>query len=445
MSPADKSFKKSGKIGPNGKRVVKRRHMTMNAYSNAMLQFDQAIDVLGLTEDQVAMIKDPRKIIQLTLPVRMDDGSIRVFHAYRVQHSIMRGPAKGGVRFHQDVALDEVKALAFWMTMKCSVVNIPFGGGKGGVVVDPRTLSLGELERVSRRYFAALAADIGPDQDIPAPDVNTNPQVMAWFMDTYSMRHGKHTPAVVTGKPLELGGSRGRDIATAQGTLYCLVEAAKHLEMELKGATVAIQGFGNAGANAADLLAKKGAKIVAISDITGAYFNNKGIDIKAALAWKSEHKAILTDFEKSGKVEKMDEPGKLLEMAVDILIPAALENQITDENAPRVQAKIIAEAANGPLTPFADQILNDKGIFIIPDILCNAGGVTVSYFEWVQNRMGFYWPKSKVTEELHWFMLKSFKAVLKASLKHKVPMRVAAFVVAIERLTRAAELRGLYA
>ncbi|NOZ01000.1 MAG: Glu/Leu/Phe/Val dehydrogenase [Deltaproteobacteria bacterium] len=419
--------------------------MTMNAYTNAMLQFDQAVGVLGLTSDQVAMIKDPRKIIQLSLPVRMDDSSIRIFHAYRVQHSVIRGPAKGGVRFHQDVSLDEVKALALWMTMKCSVVNIPFGGGKGGIVVDPRTLSLGELERLSRRYFAALAEDIGPDQDVPAPDVNTNPQVMAWFMDTYSMRYNEYTPAVVTGKPLELGGSKGRDIATAQGTCYCLDEAAKHLEMDLEGAKVAIQGFGNAGSNAADMLVKKGAKVVAISDITGAYYNEKGIDIKAAIAWKNQHKSILTDFEQAGKAEKMDDPMKLLELPVDILIPAALENQISDQNADRVQARIIAEAANGPVTHLADQILGKKGTFIIPDILCNAGGVTVSYFEWVQNRMGFYWPKSKVTEELRWFMRKGFKATLHESLKHNVSMRVAAFIVAIERLTKAAELRGLYA
>lgn len=441
MSPSAKSTKPVP-VKKNGRR--KRRHMTMNAYTNAMRQFDQAVEVLGLTPDQVAMIKDPRKIIQLALPVRLDNGSIKVFQAYRVQHSIVRGPAKGGVRFHPKVTLSEVKALAFWMTMKCSVVNVPFGGGKGGIVVDPRTLSMGELERLSRRYFAALAQDIGPDQDVPAPDVNTNPQVMAWFMDTYSMRHGAYTPAVVTGKPLEIGGSRGRDIATAQGTVYCLVEAAKHLDMSLEGATAAIQGFGNAGANAAELLVKKGVKIVAISDVTGAYYNPKGIDIKAAVDWKADHDVILTDFETTGKAEKMENPMELLELPVDILIPAALENQVTEENAARVQAKVIAEAANGPLTPEADDILDKKGTFIIPDILCNAGGVTVSYFEWVQNRMGFYWPKKRVTEELRWFMLKGFKSTVKASLKHKVPMRVAAFVVAIERLTKAAELRGLY-
>lgn len=429
----------------NQKPAVTRRHMTMNAYDNAMTQFEQAVQVLGLKPNQVAMIKDPRKVIILTLPVRMDDGRIEVFTAYRVQHSIVRGPAKGGVRYHQDVTLDEVKALAFWMTMKCAVVDIPFGGGKGGVVVDPTKLSRSELENLSRRYFAALADDLGPDQDVPAPDVNTNAQVMAWFMDTYSMHFKRHLPAVVTGKPLEVGGSRGRDIATAQGVVFCLEEAADHLKMDLKGATVAIQGFGNAGANSAKLLYEKGAKIVAISDVTGGYQNDDGIDIEAAIAWKDKHDRLLTRFESTKKAKKMADPMALLELPVDILIPAALENQITHENAPRVQARVIAEAANGPCTPDADHILNDKGVFIIPDILCNAGGVTVSYFEWVQNRMGFYWPLEQVISELKRVMTTSFHAVLDASLKHKVPMRVAAFIVAIHRLTTAAEMRGLYA
>ncbi len=427
------------------KREVTRRHMTMSAYDNAMKQFDQAVEVLGLKPNQVAMIKDPRKVIILTLPVRMDDGRIEVFTAYRVQHSIVRGPAKGGVRYHPDVTLDEVKALAFWMTMKCAVVDIPFGGGKGGVVVDPTKLSRSELENLSRRYFAALADDVGPDQDVPAPDVNTNAQVMAWFMDTYSMHFKRHLPAVVTGKPIEVGGSRGRDIATAQGVVFCLEEAADHLKMDLKGATVAIQGFGNAGANSAKLLAEKGAKIVAISDVTGAYQNDAGIDVEAAIAWKAKHDKLLTRFETSKKAKAMKNPMALLELPVDILVPAALENQITGENAPRVRARIIAEAANGPCTPEADAILNDKGTFIIPDILCNAGGVTVSYFEWVQNRMGFYWPLEQVISELKRVMTTAFHAVLDASLQHKVPMRVAAFIVAINRLTAAAELRGLYA
>lgn len=424
---------------------VTRRHMTMNAYENAMKQFETAVKVLGLKPNQVAMIKDPRKVIILTLPVRMDDGRIEVFTAYRVQHSIVRGPGKGGVRYHPDVTLDEVKALAFWMTMKCAVVDIPFGGAKGGIVVDPSKLSLSELENLSRRYFAALADDVGPDQDVPAPDVNTNAQVMAWFMDTYSMHFKRHLPAVVTGKPVEVGGSKGRDVATGLGVAYCLEKAAEHLKMDLSRATVAIQGFGNAGSNAARFLYEMGAKIVAISDITGGYYNEDGIDIEAAIAWKDKHDKLLTDFHKTKKAKAMKNPLEVLEWPVDILIPAALENQITGENAGRVKAKVIAEAANGPCTPDADEVLNEKGVFVIPDILCNAGGVTVSYFEWVQNRMGFYWPLEQVKSELRRVMTSAFDAVLSASLEYKVPMRVAAFIVAIKRLTAAAELRGLYA
>jgi glutamate dehydrogenase (NAD(P)+) len=419
--------------------------MTMNAYENALRQFEQAVNVLGLTPNQVAMIKDPRKIIELKLPVRMDDGSIAVYQAFRVQHSVARGPAKGGVRFHQDVTVDEVKALAFWMTMKCAVVNVPFGGGKGGVVVDPSTLTLGELERLSRRYFSELAMDIGPDIDVPAPDVNTNPQIMAWFMDTFSMHKKQHMPACVTGKPLELGGSAGRTQATAQGMVYTLEEAVEHLGMRMDAITVAIQGFGNAGSNSALLLHPKGAKILAISDVTGAYRNDDGIDIPAALDWVKKHGGKLTGFETSGRATRMDDPMELLELDVDVLVPAALENQITGENADRVKAKIIAECANGPLTPEADQILDEKGVFIIPDILCNAGGVTVSYFEWVQNRAAYYWQEERVLEELDRIMRRAFQDVLEEAVQYEVPMRVAAFIVAIKRVTSTAELRGLYA
>ena len=419
--------------------------MTMNAYENAMKQFEAASRVLGLTNDQVNIIKDPRKAIMLNLPVRMDDGSIRVFTAYRVQHSIARGPAKGGVRFHQDVSLDEVKALAFWMTMKCAVANIPFGGGKGGIIVDPTSLSLGELERLSRRYFAELADDVGPDRDIPAPDVNTNPQIMAWFMDTFSMHHRRYLPGVVTGKPLEVGGSQGRTQATAQGMVYALEEALTHLKMDISKVTVAVQGFGNAGLHSARLLDLKGSKVVAISDVTGAYVNESGIDVKQAVAWAEAHKGRLVEFETSGLVRKLEDPMEILELDVDVLIPAALENQVTEENAPRIKAKVVAECANGPLTYEADQILAQNGVFVIPDILCNGGGVTVSYFEWVQNRAAYYWPESRVLEELDRVMRQSFRDVLDASLRHEVNMRVAAFIVAIERVTRTAELRGLYA
>jgi glutamate dehydrogenase (NAD(P)+) len=419
--------------------------MSMNAYENALRQFGAAVSVLGLTPNQVAMIKDPRKIIELQLPVRMDDGSIEIFQAFRVQHSVARGPAKGGVRFHQDVTLDEVKALAFWMTMKCAVVNVPFGGGKGGVVVDPAKLTLGELERLSRRFFSELAIDIGVDVDVPAPDVNTNPQIMAWFMDTYSMHVRQHSPGIVTGKPLEVFGSRGRTEATAQGMVHTLEEAIVHLGMEMEGLRLAIQGFGNAGSNSARLLDPKGVQVIAISDVSGAYENQDGIDVAVALKWIEEHNGQLAGFEATGAARKMDDAMKILELDVDALIPAALENQITAVNAPNVKAKIIAECANGPVTPEADQILEEKGAFIIPDILCNAGGVTVSYFEWVQNRAGYYWSEARVLEELEQIMRSAFQNVLASALKHDVPMRTAAFIVAIQSVTRTAELRGLYA
>lgn len=418
----------------------------LNPFENALKQFDKAAKILNLNENQIAMIKEPRRVTEVNLPVRMDDGSIRLFKGYRVQHSVVRGPAKGGIRFHPEVTVDEVKALAFWMTYKCAVVNVPFGGGKGGVVVDPNELSITELENLTRRYFAEMYDLFGPDKDVPAPDVNTNPQIMAWMMDTYCMNMKRHLPGVITGKPLELGGSEGRTEATAQGMVYCVREAVNHLKMNLKGATVAIQGFGNAGSNAARLLAQDGAKIVAISDVSGAYYNPNGLDIDKAWEVCSNNKRwILTGFENVEGVQKLDDPMKLLELDVDILIPAALENQITEENAANVKAKIVAECANGPVTPEADDILDKKGVFIIPDILCNAGGVTVSYLEWVQNRMGYYWTKEKVLKDLERIMVNAFHDVLNASKEYNVPMRIAAFIVGINRVAKAAELRGLYA
>jgi glutamate dehydrogenase/leucine dehydrogenase len=416
-----------------------------SAFDNALAQFDRASKIIALTPDQVAMVREPRRVTEVKLPIRMDDGTIRVFTGYRVQHNIARGPAKGGVRFHQDVNIDEVKALAFWMTFKCAVIGIPMGGGKGGVIVDPSTLSVGELERLARRYFADLIDQFGPDRDIPAPDVNTNPQVMAWFMDTYSMHHrGDYLPAVVTGKPLELGGSCGRNTATAQGLVFCVEAAARKRELDLGKATVAVQGFGNAGSFAATLLRAKGCTIRAISDISGAYVSEKGIEPEQALSWVRDNK-YLTGLESVLDVKRMEDPMALLELPVDILIPAALENQITAENAPRIQAGMIAEAANGPCTPEADDILEKKGTFVIPDILCNAGGVGVSYLEWVQNRMGYYWTPERVQEDLATMMNRAFDEVYAASLKYAVPMRTAAFIVAISRVVRASEMRGLYA
>ena len=417
-----------------------------NPFENAMKQFDKAAKILKLTESQIAMIKEPRRVIEVNLPVRMDDGSIRIFKGFRVQHSIARGPAKGGIRFHPEVTVDEVKALAFWMTYKCAVVNIPFGGGKGGVVVDPSTLSTNELENLSRRYIAEMAEVFGPNKDVPAPDINTGPQIMGWMFDTFSMHKKEYLPAVITGKPLDIGGSEGRVEATALGMVYCVREAARHLKMPIKGARVAIQGFGNAGSNAAKFLYQDGAKIVAISDVSGAYYNPDGIDIPKALETCAQNPQwVLTGLEKHTRVEKMDDPMKLLELDVDILIPAALENQITEENAPNVKARMIAECANGPVTVEADEILDKKGVFIIPDILCNAGGVTVSYLEWVQNRMGYYWSKERVNEDLQRIMTRAFHEVLETSQKYNVSMRIGAFILAIQRVIRASEIRGLYA
>lgn len=416
----------------------------VSAFENALKQFEAAAKVLNLSQNQVAMVKDPRKVTEVNLPIRMDDGSIKVFKAYRVQHNIARGPAKGGVRFHHDVNLDEVKALAFWMTYKCAVVNVPFGGGKGGVIVDPTKLSPGELERLARRYFAEMIDLFGPDKDVPAPDVGTNPQVMAWFMDTYSMHHSQYAPAVITGKPLELGGSEGRTEATAQGLMYCVEEAMVHLNMDFKKCSAAVQGFGNVGSYSAKLLHAKGTKIVAISDVSGAYQYDKGMDIPAVFNYLKTHKT-LEGVDKEMGFTKMKNPMDLLELPVDILVPAALENQITPKNAGKIKAKLVAEGANGPITTEADKILDANKVFVIPDILCNAGGVTVSYLEWVQNRMGYYWRNEKIQEDLSHIMKSSFHAVLETSKKHNVNMRVAAFVVSIQRVTKASELRGLYA
>ena len=417
-----------------------------NPFENALRQFDRAAKILELKNNQIVMIKEPRKVTEVNLPVNMDDGSIRIFKGFRVQHSVVRGPAKGGIRYHPGVTVDEVKALAFWMTYKCAVVNVPFGGGKGGVVVDPAELSTLELERLSRRYFSELEDLFGPDRDIPAPDINTNPQVMSWMFDTYSMHKGNYSPAVITGKPLELGGSEGRNEATAQGMFFCVREAVRRMDFALEGATVAIQGFGNAGSFAAKLLSEAGARVVAISDVTGAYYNEHGINVNVALNTCARNKRwSLKGLEDNIQVEILEDPMKLLELDVDILIPAALENQITEENAANIRARLIAECANGPITTEADDILDKKGIVRIPDILCNAGGVTVSYLEWVQNRMGYYWSKERVNEDLERFMVDAFQSVWDIHEHYKVNMRIGAFILSIQRVIHAAELRGLYA
>ena len=412
----------------------------LDPLENARLQFEEAAARLKLDPAFLQIIKEPRRVTIVKLPVHMDDGSIRLFTGYRVQHSIIRGPAKGGIRYHPDVTLEEVMALAAWMTWKCAVVKIPFGGGKGGIVCDPPKMSMAELERLTRRYTADLIDVFGPESDVPAPDVNTNEQTMAWIMDTYSM-HARHTvTSVVTGKPLALGGSLGRREATGRGVLFCVREAAKRIGLDLKGATVVVQGFGNVGSVAADLLAKDGAKIIAASDVGGGIQDAKGLDIAALVHHVAQHKTVV-GFPGATPIDGK----KILELPCDILIPAALENQITQANAARIQARIIAEGANGPTTTQADKILNKNGILVIPDILANSGGVTVSYFEWVQDRQGLFWREEEVNTRLEQIMVDAFHDVATMADEHKVSFRVAAFMLAIKRVVDAIQLRGVYA
>jgi glutamate dehydrogenase (NAD(P)+) len=419
--------------------VTEQLGAAINAWDVAQRQFDLAAERLDLSPGLRKVLRQPKRELTVHFPVKMDDGSVEVFTGYRVQHNLARGPAKGGIRYHQDVTLDEVKALAMWMTWKCAVVGIPFGGGKGGVIVDPKKLSLREVEGLTRRFATEISILIGPEKDIPAPDVNTNSQTMAWIMDTYSMHVGYTAPAVVTGKPIPLGGSEGRNEATAQGAVYTLIDAARHLGMEIPKCRVAVQGFGNAGAIAAQLLAAQGCKIIAVSDSTGAIYRPEGFDPNAVLAWKQEHHSVC-GFPRTKDISNEE----LLELDCDILVPAALENQITARNAGRIQARLIGEAANGPTTPEADEILHKSGKFVIPDILCNAGGVTVSYFEWVQDLERDFWNVEQVNEKLRRIMTKAFASTLEISLKEKVNMRTAAYLLAVQRVADAASVRGIY-
>ena len=411
----------------------------INPWQVAQQQFDLAAERLNLDPGLRRVLREPRRELIVHFPVKMDDGSVQVYTGYRVQHNLGRGPAKGGIRYHQDVSLDEVKALAMWMTWKCAVVGIPYGGGKGGVIVDPKKLSQKELEALTRRFFTEIEVLIGPEKDIPAPDVNTNAQIMAWMMDTYSMHVGYTVPGVVTGKPISLGGSEGRNEATARGTVYCIVEAARHLGIELPKSRVAIQGFGNAGSIAAKLISEEGATVVAVSDSTGGIHNPAGLDIGRVIAWKKEHGTV------QGLPGASDiDNEEVLEVDCDILIPAALENQITARNAGNIKARLVAEAANGPTTPEADIALFKNGTFMIPDILCNAGGVTVSYFEWVQDLNRDHWSETIVNAKLKEIMVKAFAETLDVALREQVNMRTAAYLVAVKRVADAMELRGLY-
>jgi glutamate dehydrogenase (NAD(P)+) len=411
----------------------------INAWKVAQQQFDLAAAKLHLDPGLRNVLREPRRELTVHFPVKMDDGSTEVMTGYRVQHNLGRGPAKGGIRYHQDVTLDEVKALAMWMTWKCAVVDLPFGGGKGGVVIDPKKLSIHEVERLTRRFATEISVLIGPERDIPAPDVNTNAQTMAWIMDTYSMHVGYTVPGVVTGKPISLGGSEGRTEATARGTVYTIVEAARHLDMDLSRASVAVQGFGNAGAISAQLIAAEGANVVAVSDSMGGIHHPVGLDVERVIDWKKEHGTVV-GFPGATEISNAE----LLEVECDVLIPAALENQITPDNAGRVKARIVAEAANGPTTPEADDILHDRGVFMIPDILCNAGGVTVSYFEWVQDLNRDHWSETVVNAKLKEIMVKAFGEVLRLAQRNEVNNRVGAYLLAVDRVASATALRGLY-
>jgi glutamate dehydrogenase (NAD(P)+) len=408
---------------------------------DAMLEeFDGAARLLGLDPGIWKVLTHPKRQIIVSCPVAMDNGEIEVFTGYRVQYNITLGPAKGGIRYHPGVTLDEVTALAAWMTWKCAVAHVPFGGGKGGIIVDPNRLSRRELEALTRRYVAEIVDAIGPEKDVPAPDVNTNDQIMAWVMDTYSMHVGHTSTAVVTGKPIEMGGSLGRREATGRGVMIVTREAAKHLKLEIKNATVAVQGFGNVGSVSADLLAKIGAKIVAVTDWKGGVYNKSGLDITKMLDYARQHRSI----EGFPGGEALDN-NALFDVPVDVLIPAALENQITMENAPKIKAKIIAEGANGPTTPDAHKHLHERGVFVIPDILANAGGVTTSYFEWVQDRHGYFWEEAEVNKRLESKMVEAFEDVLSTSQRYKTDMRTAAYIVAINRVATVTRMRGMYA
>jgi glutamate dehydrogenase (NAD(P)+) len=410
------------------------------AYEIAQAQFDRAADVLDLDHDMRRVLREVKRELTVNFPVLMDNGRIEMFTGHRVQHNLARGPAKGGLRFHPDVTLDEVKALAMWMTWKCAVVGLPYGGAKGGVVCDPKTMSQSEQQRLIRRYATEISVIVGPESDIPAPDVGTNPQMMAWFMDTISMHRGYSVPATVTGKPLAIGGSEGRADATGRGLTFCVLEALDHLGIKSQGSTAVVQGFGNVGATSARLLSREaGMNVLAVSDSSAAIYNGHGLDI-----WEVErHKAregTLAGFPGADLISAEE----LLELECTVLVPAALEGVITAENAGAVRARVVAEGANGPTTPEADDVLTDRGVLVIPDIVANAGGVTVSYFEWVQDLQEFFWEESEINQRLRHIISRAFHEVLDQGDRRKVSLRTAAYCVAVEKVAQATEVRGIY-
>ena len=411
-----------------------------NPFEDMMARFDHAAELVSLDPGIYKVLRPPEKQIIVSIPIQLDTGDVEVFTGYRVIHNTSRGPGKGGIRFDPNVTIDEVKALAAWMTWKCAVVNIPFGGAKGGVVCDPTKLSDAELERVTRRYTAALINVLGPESDIPAPDVNTNERVMAWIMDTYAMHKQSASHGVVTGKPIEIGGSLGRREATGRGCMIVTKEALKHLGLPVRGSRVAVQGFGNVGSVAAKLLGQEGLTVVAVSDASTGVYNENGIYIDEALQWVRENRYL--DGYPGGDAISNEE---LLSLELDVLVPAAVENVITRRNAAGINTKVICEGANGPTTAAADRILEDKGVFVIPDILANAGGVTVSYFEWVQNRSGYFWDEKTVVDRLEAITVRSFADVLEVSKRHSVDMRTAAYMLSVERVAAVHRIRGMYA
>lgn len=414
-----------------------------NPFRIAQQQFDIAADILGLPDGIRAILRVPQRELTVNFPVKMDNGGTRMFTGYRVQHNLSRGPVKGGIRYHPNVDIDEVRALAMWMTWKCALVNIPYGGAKGGVIVNPNQLSLGELERLTRRFATEISILLGPERDIPAPDMGTNAQMMAWIMDTISMHRGYTVPAVVTGKPVNIGGSLGRVDATGRGVMLMVREIAHRLGRDLNGLRVVIQGFGNVGSTAALLLNQSGCAVVGISDATGGYYRPAGLDIPAMRTFTDRHSFRMLEGYSDPEVERIS-GAALLELDCDVLIPAAIENQITQQNAERIRARMIIEAANGPTTPVADQILSERGVMVVPDVLANAGGVIVSYFEWVQGLQEFFWDEQDVNEKLERIIVGAFNQVWQMATERRLTLRTAAYLLAVQRVADANQTRGVY-
>jgi glutamate dehydrogenase len=425
-----------GTVGVSTQTAEQQKEESLNLLTSTQVVINEALTKLGYTEEMYELLKEPLRMLTVRMPVRMDDGSVKIFTGYRAQHNDAVGPTKGGVRFHPEVDEEEVKALSMWMSLKCGIVDLPYGGGKGGIICDPRTMSMGELERLSRAYVRAISQIVGPTKDIPAPDVYTNSQIMAWMMDEYSRLREYDSPGFITGKPIVLGGSQGREKATAQGVVICIEEAAKKRGIDIKGARVIVQGFGNAGSFLAKFMHDAGAKVIAISDAYGALHDPNGLDIDYLLDRRDSFGTVTTLFENTIT------NAELLELDCDILVPAAISNQITVKNAHNIKATIIVEAANGPTTLEATKILTERGILLVPDVLASAGGVTVSYFEWVQNNQGYYWSEEEVNEKLQKVLVKSFNNVYDTAEQRNVNMRLAAYMVGVRKMSEASRFRG---